>query len=301
MSFSSRVKEEMANTEIFSPCCLQAQCYGLLLFSRAFSPYDISLTTENESVSRLYIDSLKNVTGVEAQIISETSKKITVSVEDYEDRMKVLNFFGHTGKELSLRLNRANISKECCFAAFLRGVFLSCGTVSSPEKSYHMEFSVLYSKLSLDLFSLLEELGLSPKHTVRRNANVIYFKHSENIEDVLTVMGAMSGSLELMGIKMNKNMRNKINRRVNFETANISRTVNAAMSQIAAIEKIEEAGGLNILPDNLQELALVRKENPDASLNELGELLNEKLSRSGINHRLARIVEFADNLNASTD
>ena len=175
-------------------------------------------------------------------------------------------------------------------------MFLSCGSVSSPEKNYHLEFVIPFLKLSNDLFSFLVELGASPKHVVRKGYHVIYFKDSAQIEDLLTMMGATNSTLQLINVKIDKDMRNHVNRRVNFETANIDRSVVAGSRQIEAIRKIQKKKGLDSLSDGLREIAQLRLENPEASLQELEALVDGSLSRSGINHRLKRLVQIADEM-----
>ena len=230
-------------------------------------------------------------------MISETgTKKQTAYLKTDKDKEKAFEKFGHTSKEATLRINRANISEECCSAAFLRGVFLSCGTVTDPERGYHLEFVVPYKRLSADLMKFMDELGLNPKYIVRKGNHVIYFKDSESIEDILAIMGAANASLYIMNVKIEKDVKNKINRRINFEISNINKTVDAAKLQLEAIEYIEGKCGISALPDNLQKIAELRLENPEASLKDLEQMLDEPISRSGVNHRLGRIVKFAENL-----
>ena len=208
----------------------------------------------------------------------------------------MLERFGHSPADLAVRLNRANLECDGCAPALLRGAFLACGAVIDPASGYHMEFSVPYYNLCRDLLSLLRELGFHAKQVCRKGAQVVYLKESEQIEDCLTLMGATNASLELMGIKMVKDIRNNANRVTNCESANIDKTVAAAAVHLDAVRKIEAHGGLDLLPEELREVARLRLENPDMSLRELGETMDPPLSRSGINHRLRRIVEHADKL-----
>ncbi|HZJ78770.1 MAG TPA: DNA-binding protein WhiA [Clostridia bacterium] len=296
MSFSSKVKRELSRMEAISPCCLHAQIYGMLLFGRAFSANGISLSTENEAVVKIYIDGIYKLTGIKPKMLNKGGRKTTVGVIAKNDCITILEKFSHSKKELTLRINRANLADECCLAAFLRGVFLSCGIITTPEKNYHLEFVVSRTKLCNDFMKFMQEFNLNPKHTKRKNSNVLYFKDSTSIEDVLTVMGAMNSSLELMGIKIHKDMRNRVNRRVNFETANITRTVIAASTQVKAIESIISKKGIDFLTPSLREVAVLRVEYPEATLRELGQMLSESVSRSGVNHRLNKIIEIANNL-----
>lgn len=236
MSFSSDVKQELAQVPVLSDCCAQARAYGMLLFGRMFSASEISFVTENENIAKLYCDVIKELFDITPSVSSGVSK-YTVSVADEADRKRILEFFGHSESDISLRINRANLPEDCCFGAFLRGVFIACGTISSPEKNYHLEFSVSYKKLCNDLIQLLDEVGFDPKYVRRKSSHIVYFKVSEKIEEFLTLVGAMNSTLELMGIKMHKDMVNHVNRRVNFENANLSRTVDAAIVQVEAIEK----------------------------------------------------------------
>ncbi len=295
MSFSSDVKSEISKTENLSSCCFHAQVYGLVLFAH-FSKYNLSITTENSDVFSLYLSYLREYCGVETTISDSGTKKLTAYLKTDKDKETVFEKFGHTLKETSLRINRANISDECCSSAFLRGVFLSCGTVTSPERGYHLEFVVPYKRLCMDLMKFMDEIGLKPKYIVRKGNHIIYFKDSESIEDILAIIGAQDASLYVMGVKIEKDVKNKVNRRLNFEMSNISKTVDAANLQVEAIEYIESKSGISSLPENLQKIARVRLENPESSLSELERILDEPISRSGINHRLGRIVKIAEKM-----
>ncbi len=295
MSFSSDVKSEISKTENLSSCCLHAQVYGLVLFAH-FSKYNLSITTENKDIFELYLSYLSDYCGVKPTISESGTKKLTAYLKTDEEKEKVFDKFGHSLKEASLRINRANISDECCQSAFLRGIFLSCGTVTDPERGYHLEFVVPYKRLCMDLMKFMDELSLKPKYIVRKGNHVIYFKDSESIEDILAIIGAQDASLHVMGIKIEKDVKNKVNRRLNFEMSNINKTVDAANLQVEAIKYIEDKKGISSLPDNLQKIAEIRLEYPEASLSELEKILDEPISRSGINHRLGRIVKIAEKM-----
>lgn len=295
MSFSSEIKSELSKTENLSSCCLHAQVYGLVLFAH-FSKYNLSITTENPEVFDLYVSYLKDYCGVEPVISKTGTKKMTAYVKSDEDKEKVFEKFGHTSGETTLRLLRSNIQNECCVSSFLRGVFLSCGTVTDPERGYHLEFVVPYKKLCSDLMKFLDELDLNPKYIVRKGNHIIYFKISESIEDILAMIGAQDASLYLMNVKIEKDVKNKVNRIINFEMSNISKTVDAANLQLSAITFIDEKIGINSLPENLRAVAQLRLENPEASLNDLGMMMKEHITRSGINHRLEKILKIAEDL-----
>lgn len=296
MSFSSKVKDELLNIETETPCCILAESYGLMLFGRGFSSSEVYISTENSKVAMRYKALAERFTDNPCEVTETASGKLRVSVKTKEDRLKVLAAFGYSGKERTRRLNWANISEECCIGSFLRGVFLACGTVNSPEKNYHFEFVVPHMYLSKDLIKFISDIDLCPKAVTRNGSYVLYFKDSTEIEDILAVMGAQSSTLELMGVKMYKDMRNNVNRRLNFESANLDRTVNAALMQSDAIEKLIQHNMLTELSPELQEIAKLRLENPDYSLKQIGDLLSLPLSRSGVNHRLKKLCTLAQEL-----
>ena len=299
MSFSSEVKQELAELTADKPCCRAALAYGLLEFGHAFTGSRMSLQTEHAAVAHLYSALAADVCGIAPPAVQTLPRRggfCIVSVEGDAPRARVLERFGHSPADLAVRLNRANLECDGCAPALLRGAFLACGAVIDPASGYHMEFSVPYYTLCRDLLALLRELGFHAKQVCRKGAQVVYLKESEQIEDCLTLMGATNASLELMGIKMVKDIRNNANRVTNCESANIDKTVAAAAVHLDAVRKIEAHGGLALLPEELREVARLRLENPDMSLRELGETMDPPLSRSGINHRLRRIVEHADKL-----
>ena len=298
MSFSSDIKNELTVLANESPCCDAAQLYGMAEFGRAFSLSNIALQTENEGAAARYTELMKTVCGVQAVHTAPPADKTgmhTVTV-DRSLCERVFDRFGHGKKAVSLRVNRAMLDCEQCAAAFVRGVFLSCGAITNPQVDYHLEFSAPYLNLGRDLATLLAEMGLHPRMVQRKGNYVVYFKESEQIEDCLTLMGAMSASLELMNVKLIKSIRNDVNRKANCENANIDKTVAAALVQAEAVRKIEQCVGLEVLPEDLRELCRLRLENPDFSLRALGESLNPPISRSGVNHRFQRILEIAESL-----
>ena len=177
--------------------------------------------------------------------------------------------------------------------AFLRGAFLACGTVSSPEKNYHLEFVVPHYNLSLDLKKFLENNEFSPKSVRRGGLYVLYFKKTEEIQNLLGIMGAARFVMEFIDVIVYKDIRNNVNRRLNFENANLNKTVNAAMRQIELIEKLQKSAAFSELPDEYQQIAELRVQNPDYSLQQIGEELMPPMSRSGVNYRLKKLCEIA--------
>lgn len=301
MSFSADVKNELLSIEIENSCCLHAFCYGFLLCSRSFSFREISILTEHRQIAENYSDTVFRAFGIKPTITETDAGKYRIEIQSAEDRARIMSQFGYDSKSRTMRINYANISDDCCKSAFLRGVFLSCGTVNDPNKRYHLEFVLPFKSLIKDLAFFISgfeefQMDYEPK-IIQRNSNyVMYFKGSEAIEDILTVIGAVSSSLEIMGAKMYKDMRNNVNRKLNFESANLDKTVGASSKQIAAIRKIKSTVGLRVLPEELREIADLRYDNPDMSLRELSESLTVPLSRSGVNHRLKKICDIADSI-----
>ncbi len=302
MSFSAEIKEELIKIEDMPDCCAHAMAYGMLLFGRSFDLNEISLLTDNAHVGDKYVELVKKACDVDAERLVSEAGKVTCEIANEADRIKVLSTFSSTGKERVRRIDRGNLLNECgdtaesincCNAAFLRGAFLSCGTASDPNKSYHIEFVVPYRTLSLDLLKILTDYGLKAKHMVRRYINVIYIKDSESIEDLLTIMGATMASLSIMNIKIYKDLRNLTNRRNNFENANLSKTASAAYDQISAIERLKNSGAYIQLPEELRMIADLRVENEEASLREIGEMCTPPISRSAVNHRLKKLIALS--------
>lgn len=294
MSFSQDVKNELLKTEYENSCCEKSLLYGMLIFGKSFSQYGISMQTENKDISELYKSLLKKYYNVDCAVkVSPKARSYSVLIENKSDCDKILGAFGHSMGG-SLKINHANFDCPTCINAFLAGTFLSCGTISDPKKDYHLEFTVPYMNLAKSLVTFLEETELSPKQSNRKGYNIVYFKGSESIEDCLYLMGASSAMFEMMNVEIIKNIRNKANRTANCETANIDKTVKASLVQIDAIEKIESTKGLDYLNNDLREMAVLRKDNPEASLAELSRLSG--MSRSGVNHRLKKIVEIAQQI-----
>ncbi len=303
MSFSSEVKKELCAVSCFDREMLRSELYGMLLFGKAFREDKIVFTTESAFAAKRVTFLLENLFMpiIEKQTALRTragkSHLYKISVVDSDECRRIFSDFGHSVSQVTLRVNRANVPGEEFSSAFVRGVFLSCGSVSDPMKSYHAEFCVPYKNLSVDLCKILTEVTeceFSPK-TVARNGNyIVYFKGSEQICDLLTYIGAPIQAMEIMGTKAVKQVRNNVNRRINSEVANISKVVSASVKQIEAIKYIQRTVGLEALPDDLKEIAYLRLENPEMSLRALGDNLSPPISRSGANHRMQRLLEYAE-------
>ena len=302
MSFSADVKRELCGVSTSEKSELYAELYGMLLFCNRFSSREIVYKTENKYSALRFEDLLTELFTPIIEKKSDLAPKVKdtglykVSIMIPDECRRIFEYYGHTTKDIKLRINRANLGAESLYAPFLRGVFLSCGSVSDPAKSYHAEFSAPFKNLSADLCKILTEVTecvFTPKTVARNGSYIVYFKGSEQICDLLAYIGAPIRAMELMGTKAVKQVRNNINRRINSEVANITKVVSASVKQLEAINMIKNTVGLEALPDDLKEIALLRLENPEMSLRALGESLSTPISRSGANHRMQRLLEFA--------
>ena len=307
MSFSSDTKKELCKAQPKLNEMIKAEAYGLSLFCKKFSDKEISFKTESGDAAKRFADIITAHTSsvVEIQKSLSARKNETslykVSVPDNSDCKRIFEYFGHSSSEVSLRINRANIEFEVCAAAFLRGAFLTCGNITSPESEYHLEFNVAHKNLSEDLCKLIYETtefvggrAITPKAVSRRGSYVVYLKDSDDISDFLTLMGAGNASMTVMQVKILKNAENARNRQINSQIANTDKIVSAAVKQVQAINALSESGKLNTLSEELQKVAKIRKQYPLASLKELCTYFENPISKSGLNHRLNKLIELAN-------
>ena len=294
-SFSNDVKKEIA-LSITDKDRRYACLYGILLYCRNLTDEHIAFTTESKEFAELFIQLVKSVFGEKVVPSVEKSGRRTggcsysISIEE-KKQLEVI-FEDYKIKPHKREINLRNIVNNS-FSAFLAGVFFICGSVSDPYKEYHLEFSVPNDILSGDLCTMLEEIGIEGKKTVRKGNDILYIKDSENIEDILTFIGAQQSTINLMNIKIYKDVRNKANRLANCDTANIDKVIKAAMNQTKDIEKLKEMGLYDELPPELKEAAELRLENPDMTLQEIGEQLSKPIGRSGVARRFQKIARLA--------
>lgn len=301
MSFSADVKKELAAAKNGCSFCLGASLYGMLLYGRCVQEDKISFSTESDDAAELFAAQVIAMTGTLLTIHEPDSGKrpfFMVTVEDVRSVRRLLDQFEWPVSEKE-PVNRRFLPNPCCMESFLRGVYLACGSMSDPQKEYHLEFRAPNETFAQVLLSLLSENGLHFKVTSRAGQFVVYAKDSEQIEDTLTRLGAVHSAMTLMNLKIEKEMRNQVNRVTNCETANIEKTVNAAFAQVQKIKYIKDTVGFDSLPIPLQEAALLRLANPNATLSELCRLSGGAVSRSGMNHRLSRLSKIADELKES--
>lgn len=300
MSFSQEVKNEILRRKISKPCCNMAAAYAVACFGKYFDDRGVVLQTENEGVAT-FAQKLYRRCGVQGTVLSKertTGPVYEFSVKDPAEVAKLLTLFGHTGKEPTLRIRPENFKCQSCMQAFISTAFLCCGTMTDPEKSYNLEFLSIRHYLSQQLEAMLAEHDFHPHRALRKGANTIYIKAADHIEDLLTFMGAGGAAMRIMNQRLYNEMRNKTNRLSNCETANLGKSVQAAVQVQLAIEKLQAAGAMNTLPENLRQTAKLRMQYPDLPLAKLAQKFDPPVSKAGLSHRMKKIQEAAARLDA---
>ncbi|MDD6268706.1 MAG: DNA-binding protein WhiA [Oscillospiraceae bacterium] len=293
MSFADEVRTEVRRT--INDMDKRFAClYGILLYTRVFTEEQICIQTESSEVSALVPELFSSVFGVKVQPSEKTENTgVSFNITDSELIKKIRNTYkiDTVCREINLR-NIVNNSTS----AFLAGAFFICGSVIDPNKEYHLEFVTPSELLCSDLNAILGSFGVSGKIIQRKKSYVLYIKDSECIEDTLTFMGAQQCSMDIMNVKIRKDMRNKANRLRNCDEANINKVVNAAIKQTEDIMLLKKYNEFENLSPEMREAAQLRLDNPELSLKEIGELLTEPIGRSGVNHRFKKIAAIAKEL-----
>ena len=296
MSFSANVKSELCRPEVEKGCCALAEAMGALLYANTFSADGIRIVTESRDLGLRLPRLFRKGLGVSFDLLPEEggSGKLTYTITDREKIRQVFSACGFSAEtSVSLHVNFALLEKDCCRRAFLRGAFLAGGSVTDPEKRYHLELSTTHWKVSRETGTLLLEMELPAKETERKGSSVLYYKQSEAIEDFLTVIGAPVSAMAVMEAKIEKDWRNEANRKTNCDSANVDKAVAASQEQLAAIRKLEERAVLETLPEKLQQTATLRREHPEMTLSELAELHEPPISKSAVNHRMRKLLSLA--------
>ncbi len=307
MTYALQVKNELARLKQGRKCCQMAELTAFLRFSGSIniSGKNISLNviTANPAVARRIFKLFKRLFGLNSELIVRRKSRLqknNVYLIRIARTGRIFNVLGQLGllKDgvLCRELPEAVHRKKCCRRAYLRGAFLAAGSISNPESSYHLEIYTDYQQHADDLAAVAATFGLQAKVKSRKNKYLVYIKDSEQIVEFLNISGAHSALLGFENIRILKDIRNHINRLVNFETANVGKTVKASVRQIQAIRRIEEQCGLDSLDPALRDIARLRLQNPEASLAELGEMLQPPLGKSGVNHRLRKIERISKGL-----
>ena len=310
MSFSFEVKKELCSKNESPRHCNIAEICGIINTCGTIytaSNIAVKIQTESAAVAKRYFMLIKKSFNVSGKLTSAKSLKFkknrqySVLIDDPADAKKVLSAAGllnpnSLDSKVHKSVNALVVKNACCKRAYIRGAFISGGSVTTPEKTYHIEFVNQEQELCIALSSLINSFGLNSKITVRKGYYVVYVKDVENIVDLLNIMEAPVSLMNLENVRILKDMRNNVNRRVNCETANINKTVDAALKQINDIEYIFEKRGRDHLKEQLLEIAELRLANPEASLKELGDMLIVPVGKSGVNHRLRKLSEMADKM-----
>lgn len=299
VTFSGKVKEELSRNwngarhcQVAEIAAIISMCGKVSIDSREC--YSVKVRTENISVARKYFTLIKKTFNIDTETFVSTNRSkgnttYTVIIKQHEDAIRVL------------QASKLIDGNNCCKRAFLRGAFLAAGSISNPEKSYHIEIVCGMRKKAEQIQTLINSFGLDAKVILRKKSYVVYLKEGSQIVDLLNVMEAPVALMDMENVRILKEMRNSVNRQVNCETANINKTVSAAVKQVEDIHYIQSTMGLEKLPEMLQEIAEARLAYPNATLKELGDLLSEPIGKSGVNHRLRKISEIAEELRESKE
>lgn len=295
MSFSAEIKRELCKTALNRKCCAQAEAYGVLLYCSSFRQDGIRIVTESDAFAARLPLLFKKAFQLEFdQLPPERPGKRAFLVTDPAKITAIGEAFGYgPGESVALHINFGVLEEDHCRTAFFRGAFLAGGSVTDPDKGYHLEFATSHYHVGREMPALLRESGFDPKSVERKANYVTYFKQSEYIEDFLTAIGAPVAAMGIMNAKVEKHLRGSVNRRVNCDAANLDKTVDAAQGQIEAIRRLEERGALDELPDKLKEAAFLRRENPELTLTQLAALCDPPVTKSALNHRLRKLMELA--------
>lgn len=303
MSFSSSVKDDVSRIDTYDECCIIAEFIGIIrvsgLLTFTHETENIKITTENASIARRIFILAKDVLQINPEIIIRKGRKLKKH-NIYMILLPNKKTFREVADKIygfdSIKDIKQFLHKECCKKAYLRGAFLGGGSVSNPEKTYHLEIVTYAKKTASEIMNTMGSFNINAKLIKRNKNHIVYIKDGEHIADFLKVIGAHAALLKFENVRILKEMRNNVNRAVNCETANLEKTVQASLRQIEKIKLIIDCIGFDKLPQGLKQVAELRLEHTDASLKEIGEMIDPPISKSGVNHRLRKIEKMADEL-----
>ena len=297
ISFSGTAKAEICRNIPQKKCCAQAMCFGILLHCNSFGADGIRLITESREFAQQLPKLFKKAFGITFDSVPdpESSGKLVFYITDPQKMRIIMEIYGFDPDgTVCMHVNLPVVEEECCKVAFLRGAFLAGGSVTDPQKGYHLELTTTHQRVAREDCSVIDEvLGFTPKHAARGSNQVLYLKQSDVISDFLTCLGAPVAAMGIMEAKLEKELNNKVNRCCNCDDANTSKTVKAAQEQLAAIRLLQETSEFTNLPAKLLQAATARLENPEASLTELAMMMNPPISKPAMNHRLKNLVALA--------
>ncbi|WP_102344914.1 DNA-binding protein WhiA [Bacillus sp. Marseille-P3661] len=307
MSFASETKKELTNLDIHD-CCAKAELSALIRMNGSMSFMNrnvvVDVQTENAAIARRIYTLIKREYDVSVELLVRKKmrlKKNNVYIVRLIEKAKdILTDLGILEEPFSIihSISKTVTKKKCCKRSYLRGAFLAGGSVNNPEtSSYHLEIFSLYEEHNDSLCDLMNSFDLNAKTLERKKGYICYLKEGEKISELLNIVGAHQALLHFEDVRIVRDMRNSVNRLVNCETANLNKTIGAAIRQVENIRFIKDTVGLETLPDKLREIAELRITYQDVTLKELGEMVSGgTISKSGINHRLRKIDEIADKL-----
>ena len=299
MSFSSDAKAELCRAKVDKKCCAIAESYGVLHYCNTFTPREIRIITASDAFAarlpRLFRRAFS--VGFDVQPGEEAKGKRSFIIREKDKIEKIFDSFGaEADATLSHHVNFGVIEEECDRVSFLRGAFLAGGSVTDPEKRYHLELATPHHAVSRESYSVLLELGFTARETQRGGNHLLYFKQADVIADFFTALGAPTTAMGVMTAKVEKEMRNTITRQINCDSANADKVVSAAQEQLDAIRRVAKEIGLDALSEPLRDVALLRITNPAASLADLAQLSYPKVTKSCLSHRLRKLMTMAQSL-----
>jgi len=297
VSFSAGAKAEVCRILPGKECCALAECFGILLFCNSFSSQGIKIITESRDFAIILPKLFKKAFNITFDTFPSLASpgKLVFQITDEDKIETVMEAFGFDFQDtLALHVNLSLLEEDCCKAFFLRGAFLAGGSATDPEKGYHMEITTSHQIVARETYTLFQEIaGFYPKTAQRGGGQVLYLKNSDLIADFLAFLGASVAAMGIMEARLEKELNNKVNRRCNCDDANISKVVEAAQEQMAAIRILKERGLMDKLPLKLSQAALAREAHPSASLSELALMMEPPITKPAMNHRMKKLMELA--------
>lgn len=297
LSFSAGAKAEICRDFPSKRCCAVAQAFGVLLYGNTFTSDTVRIVTESRDFAMLLPKLFRKAFALEFDEFPSVAApgKLVFQITDPEKLHEIFRTYGfEPEKMVSLHVNLSVLEEECCRMSFLKGAFLAGGSVTDPVKGYHLELATAHQAVARETYALMEEtLGFYPKMAGRGGSQVLYLKQSDLISDCLTFLGAPVAAMGIMEAKLEKELKNKVNRRCNCDEANTSKVVDAAQEQINAIKIIRQRNLMDRLPVKLQQAALAREQNPVSSLTELAAMMEPPITKPAMNHRLKKLMMIA--------
>jgi DNA-binding protein WhiA len=294
VSFSATAKAEICRAVPSKGCCALAECFGILLYCNYFGENGIRIITESRDFALRLPKLFRKAFDLEFDSFPSMAApgKLIFQITDPDKIHKIMNAYGFDPDDtLVLHVNLPVLEGDCCKASFLRGAFLAGGSVTDPQKGYHVELTTTHKSVAREVYTLVEEmLHFYPKTATRSGGQVLYLKQSELISDFLTFLGAPIAAMGIIEARLEKELNNKVNRRCNCDDANTSKVVEAAQEHLSSIRILREKGLLEHLPQKLLQAATAREENPESSLTELAAMMEPPISKAAMNHRLKKII-----------